>query len=130
MATLTEKESEFLENPFVGIVTTLRGDGSLHSTVVWVDAENGSVSFNTVRGRAKERHLTADPRLSLLVIDPDDPFRWVAVSGRGELVEEGADEQIDRLAKKYTGEESFTRPADQRRVSVKIHAEHVESTGL
>jgi len=54
VAALKEKERQFLdENPFVGIVTTLRDDGSPHSTVVWVDVEDGKVSFNTARGRAK-----------------------------------------------------------------------------
>ena len=56
MAKLGEKERQFLdENPFVGIATTLRDDGSPHSTVVWVDVTNGTVGFNTARGRAKPR---------------------------------------------------------------------------
>ena len=56
MAALKEKERTFLaENPFVGVVTDLRQDGSPHSTVVWVDVEDGKVSFNTARGRAKPK---------------------------------------------------------------------------
>ena len=47
---LTEKQLEFLENPFVGVVTTLREDGSPHSTVVWVDVEDGIPTFNTATG--------------------------------------------------------------------------------
>ena len=49
MATLDDKARKFLEQPFVGTVTTLRQDGSPHSTIVWVDA-NGDVSFNTAVG--------------------------------------------------------------------------------
>jgi PPOX class probable F420-dependent enzyme len=132
MADLSDPQRRFLdENPFVGIVTTLREDGSPHSTVVWVDASDGAVSFNTARGRAKARHLERDPRISLLVVDPQNAYRWVAVSGRAELRDEGADEQIDRLAKKYLGEERYPfRSPDERRVSVRIRPEHVESTGL
>ena len=73
MAQLDEKKAEFLDNPFVGIATTLREDGSPHSTVVWVDREDSVLSFNTARGRAKPRHIEHDPRVSLLVIDPEDP---------------------------------------------------------
>ena len=62
MATLDDKARKFLDQPFVGTVTTLRQDGSPHSTVVWVDA-NGDLSFNTASGRAKERHLRRDPRV-------------------------------------------------------------------
>jgi PPOX class probable F420-dependent enzyme len=132
MANLTQKQSQFLaENPFVGVATTLRPDGSPHSTIVWVDAENGAVSFNTARGRAKERHLNADPRISLLVVDPENSYKWVSVSGRAELTEDGADAQIDKLAKKYLGEETYPwRKPDETRVTVKITPEKVDSTGL
>src|SRR5437773_12580616 len=108
MAKLGEKQKQFLaENPFVGTVTTLRPDGSPHSTVVWVDVEDGRVSFNTARGRAKPKHLEHDPRASLLVVDPNDAYRWVAVSGPIEMTEEGADAQIDKLAKKYIGKDEY-----------------------
>jgi PPOX class probable F420-dependent enzyme len=132
IAKLGEKELKFLdENPFVGVVTDLRADGSPHSTVVWVDVENGGVSFNTARGRAKERNLERDPRVSLVVVDPNNPYRWVAVSGRAALTEEGADEQIDKLAKKYLGKDRYPwRNPEETRVSVKITPEYVDSTGF
>jgi general stress protein 26 len=76
VAKLTEKQKEFLKNPYVGTVTTLREDGSPHSTVVWVDdVENGNVSFNTAYGRLKPTNLERDPRVSLLVIDPNDAYK-------------------------------------------------------
>ena len=90
MAKLEEKPRKFLdESPYVGVVTTLREDGSPHSTIVWVDVEGDKVSFNTARGRAKPKHLEHDPRASLLMVDPNDAFKWVAVSGPAELTEEG-----------------------------------------
>ena len=132
MASLTEKQQQFLaENPFVGVATTLRPDGSPHSTIVWVDVSDGTVGFNTARGRTKVRHLERDPRVSLLVVDPTDAYRWVAVSGRAELTEEGADAQIDKLAKKYLGEETYPwRSPQETRVSVRITPEHVQATGV
>ena len=132
MANFQDKHRRFLgENPFVGTVTTLRPDGSPHSTIVWVDVENGAVSFNTARGRAKERHLNSDPRASLLVVEPENPYRWVAVSGRAELTEEGADEQIDKLAKKYLGQDEYPwRKPTEQRVKVRITPEKVDSSGF
>jgi len=51
---LTAEQQAFIdENAFVGVVTTLREDGSPHTTVVWVDGRDG-VSFNAARGNAKE----------------------------------------------------------------------------
>jgi PPOX class probable F420-dependent enzyme len=132
MAKLGEKERKFLkENAFVGTATTLRDDGSPHNTVVWVDVDDGTVGFNTARGRAKARHLEHDPRASLMVVDPNNPYRWVAVSGQAELTEEGADAQIDKLAKKYLGQDEYPfRQPDEKRVSVRITPERVDTSGF
>jgi len=128
---ITEEERAFLEYPFVGVVTTLQGDGSPQSTVVWVDVDDDGVSINTAYGRVKPRNLARDPRLSLVVVDPGDPFRWLKVSGAGTLVDEGADEQIDRLSKKYTGRDVYaSRAPGEQRVTVRIGAKRVDSRGL
>jgi PPOX class probable F420-dependent enzyme len=131
MAALTDKQVEFLENPYVGIVTTLREDGSPHSTVVWVDVENGIPTFNTALGRKKPANLEKDPRASLLVIDPHDAYKWVAVDGKAELTTEGADPQIDKLAKKYLDKDEYPfRQEGEQRVTVRITPEHVSASGL
>lgn len=131
MAELSTTQRAFLDNPFVGALTALRPDGSPHTTVVWIDAGDGSISFNTARGRAKPRHIEADGRVSLLVLDPQDPYRWLSVSGTAELVDEGADEQIDRLAKKYIGKDEYPwRQPGEQRVSVRITPEQIDSSGL
>jgi PPOX class probable F420-dependent enzyme len=132
MAKLEEKPRKFLdENPYVGVATTVREDGSPHSTIVWVDVEDGKVSFNTARGRAKAKHLERDPRASLLMVDPNNVWKWVAVSGPAELTEEGADAQIDKLAKKYLGKDEYPwRNPEETRVKVLIKPEKVDATGF
>jgi PPOX class probable F420-dependent enzyme len=132
VAELGNAQRKFIdENPYVGIATTLRDDGSPHSTVVWVDVQNGSIGFNTARGRAKARHLERDPRASILIVDPQDPYKWVAVSGKAELTENGADAQIDKLAKKYLGQDEYPwRNPAETRVSVNIRPEKVDSSGF
>jgi PPOX class probable F420-dependent enzyme len=132
MAKLEEKPRKFLdESPYVGVVTTLREDGSPHSTIVWVDVEGDKVSFNTARGRAKPKHLEHDPRASLLMVDPSDSYKWVAVSGPVEVTEEGADAQIDKLAKKYLGKDEYPwRNPEETRVKVLIKPEKVDASGF
>ena len=132
MSKLKEQQKEFLdENPFVGIVTTLRDDGSPHTTVVWVDVDEGKPSFNTASGRAKPEHLEHDPRASLLVVDPNDAHKWIAVSGPTEMTEEGADAQIDKLAKKYIGKDEYPwRKPTETRVKVLIEPEKVDASGF
>jgi PPOX class probable F420-dependent enzyme len=128
---LTAPERAFLEQPFVGVVTDLRPDGSPHSTVVWVDVDDEGVSFNTAWPRAKPRYLQADPRVALLVVDPQDDYRWISISGTVELTEDGANEQIDRLAKKYRGLDSYPwhKPGETR-VSVRISPAWIEARGI
>ena len=131
MKRLTDAQRRFLEGSFVGVVTDLRPDGSPHSTVVWVDVDDEGVSFNTAWPRAKPRHLANDPRVSLTVIDPGDPYRWITVDGTVTLTEEGANEQIDRLAKKYAGLDSYPwHKPEETRVSVRIIPMRVESRGI
>ena len=131
MSTLDDNARKFLEKPYVGTVTTLRQDGSPHSTIVWVDVDEDGLSFNTAAGRAKPRHLERDPRISLLVVDPENTYRWVSVSGTAELTTVGADGQIDRLAKKYLGEDEYPwRKPEEQRIKVRINPEHVDSYGF
>jgi PPOX class probable F420-dependent enzyme len=132
MAKLEGKPRTFLDDsPYVGVVTTLREDGSPHSTIVWVDVEGDKVSFNTALGRAKPKHLEHDPRASLLMVDPNDAFRWVAVSGPVEMTQDGADAQIDKLAKKYLGKDEYPwRNPEETRVKVLIKPEKVDAAGF
>jgi PPOX class probable F420-dependent enzyme len=132
MSQLTEQQRKFIaENPYVGTVTTLRHDGSPHNTVVWVDAEDGIVTFNTAVGRAKERHLREDPRAAITVVHPENSSQWVSISGPAELTTAGADEQIDHLAKKYLGQDEYPwrNPADQR-IKIRITPEKVDAYGF
>jgi PPOX class probable F420-dependent enzyme len=131
MAKLTQQQREFLANPFVGTATTLRSDGSPHNTVVWVEADDDAVLFNTAEGRAKPKHLRDDPRAAITVVDPQNPYRWISVTGRAELTHEGADVQIDRLAKKYIDSDVYPwhKPEEQR-VKVRISPEQIDASGL
>ena len=130
MRSHAEQQAFLDDNPFPGVVTTLRKDGSPHTTVVWVDARDG-VAFNTKKGNAKDEQLRVDPRLSLIVVNPQNPWHWVAVEGTATITEEGADAQIDALAKKYIGKDTYPwhNPAETR-VTVNVAIEHVDSTGF
>src|SRR5690348_2238417 len=104
MAELNDDAKALIRRPIFAWATTLRADGSPHNTVVWMDLDdNGEVFFNTAVGRAKEKHLRKNPTVSVNVLDPEDPYHLVSVTGTARLEEEGADAVIDGLAKKYLG---------------------------
>lgn len=128
---LTDQQRKFLEQPYYATVTTVREDGSPHTTVVWVDVDDEGVLFNTATGRAKPRHLERDPRVSLTVIDPSDGYRWISVDGRAEITTEGANESIDKLAKKYLGQDSYPwHKPEEKRLIVRIRPDHVQAHGF
>ena len=86
------------------------------------------VSFNTAYGRAKPGNLERDPRVSVLVTAPDF-YHWIAVSGAVELTTDDAEEQIDRLSRKYDGK-PWPYVDGQRRVRVRVVPEHVTAYGV
>ena len=131
MARLTEAQQRFLDNPYYAVVTTIRPDGTPHNTVVWVEQADGEVSFNTATGRAKARHLERNLAVALTVLDPSDPYRWLSLSGSAEVTRDDADDQIDRLARKYTGRERFGgRRPGQDRLKVRIRVDRVHAYGI
>lgn len=126
MATLTDEARALLERPIHAWVTTVRPDGSLHSTVIWVDVDGDDVIFNTAVGRAKERNLRKDPRVSVSVLDPENAFHLVSISGNATLELDGADAVIDRLAKKYLGVDRYPyRQQGEQRITVRVSVDKV-----
>ena len=131
MAKLTETQRAFIrDNPFYAIVTTLRPDGSPHSTVVWVDERDGKVMFNTAYPRAKSRELGHDPRASIAVVDPNDAYRWIVVSGTVTLTTDGADADIDHLSRKYDGHDFGSFRDGESRVTALLRPEKIDARGL
>ena len=129
MADLTDEQARLLEEPNVATVGTVNPDGSPQLTIVWIDWDGEHVLFNTAAGRAKPRNLERDPRLSVLVIDREDGYRWVAVHGAAEITTAGADEHIDKLARKYTGE-GWQPKSGERRLLVRVRPERVSAYGF
>ena len=118
---LTPQDIELLKEPQIAIVATNSVGKAPQQTPVWVDTDGEYVIFNTSRGRIKHRNLTGDPLVSVCVVDSKNPYRWVSVRGRAELVEEGADQHIDFLAKKYLDKETYPmRQPGEVRVIVKV----------
>lgn len=107
---------ELLEQPNYAVVSTLNEDGSIHSAIAWVSAENGNVAVNSAKGRKWPTNLERDPRINILVYEAGNPYNYVEIRGRAERTTEGADEHINALAKKYIGQDEypFRQPGEER----------------
>ena len=88
------------------VCSSLNEDGSIHSTVVWVDVEDGKLAINSAQGRKWPTNLQRDPTVTVVVYDETNPYDYVEVRGRAvEGVD--ADAHIDRLAHKYLGQDTY-----------------------
>jgi PPOX class probable F420-dependent enzyme len=120
----------FSKKVFAGLATVMP-DGSPQVTPVWIDYDGENVVFNTAVGRQKDKNLVAQPRVSVMLVDPENPYRYLEVRGTvAERTQDGADEHINKMAKKYLGQDvyPFRQPGEQR-VMFKIKPERVSSMG-
>ncbi len=133
-ASIPASHSDLLVGPYHAILTTVMPDGSPQSSVVWVDFDGEYVIISTTRERQKGRNMQANPQVALLVMDPQDQARWLALRGQVvEISEQDAEEKLDDLARRYTGKAHYYGdifPVEQQekesRVTVKIQPLEVE----
>ena len=131
MAKVPEGFRDLLNKKAFAHVATVGRDGSPQVTPVWVDYDGTHVRFNTARGRVKDKNLQNNPKIAISIQDPDNPYRYLQIRGRVvEMTEKGADEHIDALAKKYTGQDRYgNRHPGEVRVTVKVLPEKIQSMG-
>lgn len=134
MKTIPETHRDLLEGPIYAILTTLMPDGSPQSTVVWVDYDGQYVKVNTAKGRQKDKNMRANPRVSLVLMDPSNPYRWLEIRGKVvEITPEGGVEHIEALSHLYMGQGYYGgfAPAERRnnetRLVVKIEPTKVNA---
>jgi len=114
--------AELLAGLNFGHLGTVNRDGSVQVSPVWVHIEDGRPVFNTAEGRVKWRNIERDPRVTLEVIDSSG-YRSVEIRGRAVMTREGARENADELAIKYTGEPFDNFEEGVERVKVTIEPE-------
>jgi len=107
-------------------LATKSEDGSLQSTPVWIDFDGDHVVVNTARGRLKDQNLQERPTVALSIHDPDDPYRYLEVRGKvAEETEEGAEDHIDAMSRKYLGKDQYPfAEQGEIRVIYKIKPNH------
>jgi len=128
---IPEKYLDLFEKKAFANLATVMPDGSPQVTPVWVDYDGTHVIVNSARGRQKDKNMERNAAVSLSIMDPDNPYRYLEVRGRvAEITEEGADEHIDKMAKKYIGEDRYPwrRPGEVR-IVYKIEPQRTSHLG-
>lgn len=123
---------DLLTCPIHGVLTTLMPDGQPQSSLVWCDYDGGCARVNTTRERQKGRNMRANPKVSLLIVEPDDTSRYLEIRGEVELVEDGALEHLDQITQQYTCHPQYygyVYPVQQKgketRIICRIHAKRI-----
>jgi len=128
---ITQQYRDLFQKKAFAHLATLMSDGRPQVTPVWCDFDGNYVRINSAKGRVKDRNMRRDPRVTLTIQDPDNPYRYLEVRGRVvEMTENGADAHIDSLAKKYLGVDTYPyrRPGEVR-VIYKIEPQHTSAMG-
>jgi hypothetical protein len=108
---------------------TLRCDGSPQVTPVWCDVDGDRVLVNTARNRHQDKNIRHDSRVAVVIIDPDNPYRYLEIRGRAVEVQ-GRDSgtHLDQMAQKYLGSETYTyRQPGEIRIVYAIEAERINA---
>jgi PPOX class probable F420-dependent enzyme len=124
---LPESVKKLIEAKTYANFATLMPDGSPQVTQTWVDHEGDIVIINTYEGSQKHRNVVRNSKVALDVCDPTASHNTAVIRGRvREVTFDGAEEHIDRMAKKYLGQDKYPmRRPGIRRVLIKIEPTHV-----
>ena len=124
---------DLINGPVVVALVTVMPDGSPQATPVWCNAPDDYIWINTARGRQKDRNMTPGAKVTILAIDPQNPYRWLEVRGHvADSTEEGGVEHICALSALYRNEPDYyaRNPAQQdreTRVIYRIAIDHVNA---
>jgi PPOX class probable F420-dependent enzyme len=112
-------------------LATLNADGTPQVTPIWIDWDGKNLLVNTAQGRVKDRNLRRNPKVAISIMDPDNPYRYLAIQGRvTNVTTNGADAHIDKMAKKYMGKDAYPfRTPTEVRVLFTIEPEKVHTVG-
>lgn len=128
---IPDKYADLLQKKAFANLGTLMKDGSPQVTPVWVDYDGTHLRINSALGRVKDKNIRRDPRVTLAISDPDNPYRYMEVRGKVvEITQTGADDHINSLSQKYLGNPVYPyRQPGEVRVLYKIEPEKISSIG-
>lgn len=112
-------------------LTTLLPDGQPMTQVMWVDADDQHLLINTETGRQKFKNVERDPRVTVTVIDGQDPYHYAEVRGRvvGTVTGAEARQHIDTLSQKYNGQPYPAENIQTERVILRVEPERQRKQG-
>jgi PPOX class probable F420-dependent enzyme len=126
---IPDSHKRLLTEPIIAHLATLMPDGRPQVHPVWCDYDGTHVYVNAADDRQKGRNMRQRKFATILLTD--GPYFWMEI--RGQVVassKEGAMEHMHRMAKKYTGRDTYTPVrAGEVRIMYTIAPERVVTFG-
>jgi len=137
VVTIPDSHKDLIEKPVVAVIATVTPEGSPHNAGIWRWYDGEFVYVTCDYGSRKHKNIAANPHISLLMLDPVNPYRYLEVRGVvEEIVEEGALELLNKLSDFYLGKPNYfgqVEPADRlasyRGVQFKIRPQKCATFG-
>jgi PPOX class probable F420-dependent enzyme len=114
---IPDSHVDLLDKPSMAHLATLMPDGSPQVSPVWIDRDGDTLYVNSAEGRVKDKNMARDARVAISVTDPANPYRALMIRGKvKKITKDGADAHIDKMAKKYLGQDTypFRQPGEVR----------------
>ncbi|WP_109529568.1 MULTISPECIES: PPOX class F420-dependent oxidoreductase [Nocardia] len=103
---LSEGLKKYLDESTVfATAATISPTGEPHLTVVWIERDGDDLLFSTTRTRAQGRNIVRDPRVTILVSPPDNPYVYAEIRGTATVTDDPERVLPNRLSRKYTGQD-------------------------
>lgn len=128
-----------LDKPVTAAVATVDANGHSQLTPNWCTHDGTYLYLNSVKGRLKDRNLRARPNVTVMLMNPENPYHWITIYGTIEqIIEENdpqqghlATESIDVLSKKYLGVTPYPLrdPKGELRVLYKVKPSRIVTFG-
>jgi PPOX class probable F420-dependent enzyme len=127
---IPDSHADLLKKQGFAYVSTIQPDGSPQSSVVWFGWDGEHLLFSTKEDRRKLRNLRRDPRVAVLITDPESPYRYLELRGRVERIDPDPQAELaDELSQRYVGRPFGVPLPDVGRVRVAVRPEHVATYG-
>ena len=121
---------QMVEDKAYGHVVTFNAHGNPELTMVWIDVDGDELLFNTAEGRRKPDNIRRDPRIIVSVQDRNNPQAYAVFHGKAIVTDAGADEHIDKLAKRFLGVDKYPfRQPNEKRLTVRIGVDRIGGIG-
>ena len=129
-AAIPDQVKKFLQKPNFAVLATQSPSGRVQATPVWFLLEDGEILINTSAGRKKLGNMESNPRVTLAIVDRENPYQYVQIQGHVRRFDrENGPRDIDRLSQRYHGR-PYPYPggdSPKNRVTIRIVPDRVSS---